>query len=113
LLSFPSGSDDDDVVIAAFKSFDEGDGTIDTEKSVCPISYIDPLIKLIFTSSVSLHHNLFITYRLRHALMTWGDKFSGKEVDDCYEQFPIGESRILAGFFFFLSIYNVLQNVLE
>jgi Ca2+-binding EF-hand superfamily protein len=26
------GSDDDDVVIAAFKSFDEGDGNIDTDK---------------------------------------------------------------------------------
>jgi Ca2+-binding EF-hand superfamily protein len=30
--------------------------------------------------------------KLRHALMTWGDKFSGKEVDDCYEQFPIDDS---------------------
>ncbi|CAG0921247.1 unnamed protein product [Notodromas monacha] len=54
------GSDDDDVVIAAFKSFDEGDGNIDSEK-------------------------------LRHALMTWGDKFSSKEVDDCYEQLPIDD----------------------
>lgn len=55
------GADDDDVVVAAFKSFDEGDGTMDGEK-------------------------------LRHALMTWGDKFSGKEVDDCYEQLPMDDA---------------------
>lgn len=48
------GSDDDDVVINAFRSFDEGDSKIDGDV-------------------------------LRHALMTWGDKFTGKEVDDAYE----------------------------
>jgi len=53
-----SGSaDDDEVVINAFKSFDEG-GKINGEK-------------------------------LRHALMTWGDKFSAAEVDDAYEQMTI------------------------
>jgi len=53
-----SGSaDDDDVVVNAFKSFDEG-GKINGEK-------------------------------LRHALMTWGDKFSAAEVDDAYEQMTI------------------------
>jgi len=53
-----SGSaDDDEVVINAFKSFDEG-GKIDGEK-------------------------------LRHALMTWGDKFSAAEVDDAYDQMTI------------------------
>jgi len=53
-----SGSaDDDDVVINAFKSFDEG-GKIDGEK-------------------------------LRHALMTWGEKFSADEVDDAYDQMVI------------------------
>lgn len=51
------GSDEDDVVINAFKSFDE-EGVIDSE-------------------------------RLRQALMTWGDKFSGPEVDTAYEQFEI------------------------
>jgi len=62
-----SGSaDDDDVVINAFKSFDEN-GKIDGEK-------------------------------LRHALMTWGDKFSGDEVDDAYEQMIIdGSGKIDTG----------------
>nr|CAD7402010.1 unnamed protein product [Timema poppensis] len=53
------GSDDDDVVINAFKSFDE-DGKIDSEK-------------------------------LRHALMTWGDKFTADEVDDAYDQMVIDD----------------------
>lgn len=30
--------------------------------------------------------------KLRHALMTWGDKFSSKEVDECYDQFPIDDA---------------------
>ncbi|KAK2705727.1 hypothetical protein QYM36_015932 [Artemia franciscana] len=51
------GTDEDDVVVNAFKSFDE-EGVIDSE-------------------------------RLRHALMTWGDKFSGAEVDTAYEQFEM------------------------
>jgi len=56
-----SGSaDDDDVVVSAFKSFDEG-GKIDSEK-------------------------------LRHALMTWGEKFSADEIDDAYEQMTIDGS---------------------
>lgn len=54
------GSDEDDVVIAAFNAFDE-DGFIDTE-------------------------------RLRHSLMTWGDKFKGSEVDDAFEQFTIDDN---------------------
>lgn len=62
-----SGSaDDDDVVINAFKSFDEN-GKIDGEK-------------------------------LRHALMTWGEKFSSDEVDDAYDQMLIdGQGRIDTG----------------
>jgi len=62
-----SGSaDDDDVVINAFKSFDEN-GKIDGEK-------------------------------LRHALMTWGEKFSSDEVDDAYDQMVIdGSGRIDTG----------------
>jgi len=53
-----SGSaDDDDVVVAAFKSFDEG-GKIDSEK-------------------------------LRHALMTWGEKFSSDEWDDATESMTV------------------------
>jgi len=56
-----SGSaDDDEVVINAFKSFDEA-GKINGEK-------------------------------LRHALMTWGDKFSAAEVDDAYDQMTIDNS---------------------
>ncbi|XP_063226803.1 myosin regulatory light chain 2 [Bacillus rossius redtenbacheri] len=53
------GSDDDDVVINAFKSFDD-EGKIDSEK-------------------------------LRHALMTWGDKFSSDEVDDAFDQMVIDD----------------------
>jgi len=53
------GTDDDEVVIAAFKSFDEG-GTIDSE-------------------------------RFRHALMTWGDKFTAKEVDDAFDAMEIDD----------------------
>ncbi|CAG7836244.1 unnamed protein product, partial [Allacma fusca] len=56
-----SGSvDDDEVVINAFKSFDEG-GKIPSET-------------------------------LRHALMTWGDKFSADEVDDAYEQMEMDDA---------------------
>jgi len=53
------GTDDDEVVVAAFKSFDEN-GTIDSE-------------------------------RFRHALMTWGDKFSAKEVDDAFDAMEIDD----------------------
>lgn len=54
------GSDDDAVVIEAFKSFDK-DGTIDSET-------------------------------FRHALMTWGDKFSAKEVDDAFDAMEIDDN---------------------
>jgi Ca2+-binding EF-hand superfamily protein len=53
------GTDDDEVVVAAFRSFDEN-GTIDSE-------------------------------RFRHALMTWGDKFSAKEVDDAFDAMEIDD----------------------
>jgi len=54
------GSDEDDVVVAAFKSFDES-GTIDSDN-------------------------------FRHALMTWGDKFSSKEVDDAFDVMDIDDN---------------------
>ncbi|CAH0556109.1 unnamed protein product [Brassicogethes aeneus] len=54
------GTDDDEVVIAAFKSFDEN-GTIESE-------------------------------RFRHALMTWGDKFTAKEVDDAFDAMEIDDN---------------------
>lgn len=54
------GSDDDEVVVAAFKSFDEN-GTIDSE-------------------------------RFRHALMTWGEKFTAKEVDDAFDALDIDDN---------------------
>merc|ERR1712071_198835 len=58
------GSDEDDVVIGAFKSFDDGEGNIDGET-------------------------------LRHALMTWGDKFTSKEVADAFESMVIdGDNKI-------------------
>jgi len=53
------GTDDDDVVAAAFRSFDEN-GTIDSEK-------------------------------FRHALMTWGDKFTNKEVNDAFDAIDIDD----------------------
>ncbi|XP_046973130.1 myosin regulatory light chain 2 [Vanessa cardui] len=57
------GADDDDVVINAFKTFDN-DGKIDSE-------------------------------RLRHALMTWGDKFSADEVDEAYDQMEIDDKGFI------------------
>lgn len=57
------GSDDDDVVINAFKTFDN-DGLIDGD-------------------------------RLRHALMTWGDRFTGQEVDDAYDQMVIDDKNFI------------------
>lgn len=56
-------SDDDDVVINAFKSFDI-DGKIDGD-------------------------------RLRRALMTWGDKFTGGEVDDAFDQMVIDDKGFI------------------
>ncbi|KAG8330603.1 myosin regulatory light chain 2 [Homalodisca vitripennis] len=56
-------ADEDDVVIAAFKTFDN-EGVIDGEK-------------------------------LRHALMTWGEKFSAKECDDAYENFVIDDKGMI------------------
>jgi Ca2+-binding EF-hand superfamily protein len=57
------GSDEDDVVINAFKTFDN-EGVIDGEK-------------------------------LRHALMTWGEKFSADEVDDAYDQMVIDDKGFI------------------
>ncbi|KAG6444245.1 hypothetical protein O3G_MSEX003317 [Manduca sexta] len=57
------GSDEDDVVINAFKTFDD-EGKIDSE-------------------------------RLRHALMTWGDKFSADEVDEAYDQMEIDDKGFI------------------
>lgn len=57
------GSDEDDVVIAAFKTFDE-EGKIDSE-------------------------------RLKHALMTWGDKFTEKEVEEAYDSMDIDDSGFI------------------
>jgi len=52
------GSDDDDVVIAAFNAFDEGDGKASATD-------------------------------LRHALQTWGEKYSDKECDSIFGELPI------------------------
>jgi len=62
-----SGSaDEDDVVINAFKSFDEA-GKIPSDK-------------------------------LRHALTTWGEKFTSDEVDEAFDQMVIdGQGRIDTG----------------
>jgi len=52
------GTDDDDVVIAAFNAFDEGDGKASAAD-------------------------------LRHALQTWGDKYTDKECDNIFAELPI------------------------
>jgi len=56
-------TDDDDVVIEAFKKFDEN-GLIDGDK-------------------------------LRHALMNFGQKFTGDEVDDAYDQMIIDDKNMI------------------
>jgi len=62
-MSGSGATDDDDVVIDAFKKFDEN-GVIDGDK-------------------------------LRHLLITFGDKFTQDEVDDAYDQMVIdGKNRI-------------------
>ena len=40
-----------------------------------------------------MHDNLLC--RLRHALMTWGDKFSSDEVDDAYDNFEIDDKGFI------------------
>jgi len=56
------GSDEDDVVIASFKSFDK-DGKIEAEQ-------------------------------LRHALMTWGQRFSESDVKEAFSQMTIDGGKI-------------------
>jgi len=56
------GSDDDEVVVAAFKSFSDEQGHIDGDN-------------------------------LRHALMTWGEKFSGKECDEAFAEMSIDDKN--------------------
>jgi len=56
-------TDDDDVVIDAFKKFDEN-GVIDGEK-------------------------------LRHLLVTFGEKFTQNEVDDAYDQMVIDDKNLI------------------
>jgi len=57
------GTDDDDVVINAFKTFDDN-GKIDGE-------------------------------RLRHALLTWGEKLTPREVDDAFDQMYIDDKGFI------------------
>ena len=38
--------------------------------------------------------NLFLYYRFRHSLMTWGEKFSGSEIDDAFGEFKIDGGMI-------------------
>lgn len=37
--------------------------------------------------------NKTIYYRFRHALMTWGDKFTAKEVDDAFDVMEIDDNN--------------------
>ncbi|XP_051172805.1 myosin regulatory light chain 2-like [Leptopilina boulardi] len=60
-MSGSGGADDDDVVMQAFKSFDDGNGKIDAQ-------------------------------RLKKALMTFGDKFTQKEINDAYDLMDIDDN---------------------
>ena len=33
-------------------------------------------------------------FRFKHSLMTWGDKFSGQEVDEAFAEFVIEDGQI-------------------
>lgn len=44
----------------------------------------------MYKTLMNIFHN-----RLRKVLMTFGDKFTGQEVDDCFEQFPIDDSNMV------------------
>ena len=37
---------------------------------------------------------LFSSYRFRHSLMTWGEKFSANEIDDAFGEFKIDGGMI-------------------
>lgn len=58
--------------------------------------------KLLNNIQIMLNDVQLVTYillydllRLRHALMTWGDKFSGNEVDDAYDNFEIDDKGFI------------------
>jgi Ca2+-binding EF-hand superfamily protein len=63
-MSGGGATDDDETVIAGFKTFDNGQGKIDSEK-------------------------------LRHSLITWGDKFTEDEVDDAFDQMVIDDKGFI------------------
>jgi len=50
----------------------------------------DEAIKKAFMAYVDEDGNVECD-QFRHALMTWGDKFSGKEVDEAFANLPIDE----------------------
>jgi Ca2+-binding EF-hand superfamily protein len=63
-MSGGGATDDDETIVAGFKTFDNGGGKIDSEK-------------------------------LRHSLITWGDKFSEDEVDDAFDQMVIDDKGLI------------------
>jgi Ca2+-binding EF-hand superfamily protein len=63
-MSGGGATDDDETVVAGFKTFDNGSGKIDSEK-------------------------------LRHSLITWGDKFTEDEVDDAFDQMDIDDKGFI------------------
>lgn len=54
------------------------------------------IAKSIYNHSHKIQINYLIViyffYRFRHALMTWGEKFSSKEVDDAFDAMEIDDN---------------------
>jgi len=73
-----TGTDDEDVIVNAFKVYDQGDGKCDSEK-------------------------------LKHDLMTWGEKFKLGEVADAFESAPMDDK----GFIDLKGFANVLTKGCE
>jgi Ca2+-binding EF-hand superfamily protein len=73
-----SGTDEEDVIVAAFNQYDEGGGKVHQDK-------------------------------LKHDLMTWGEKFKQQEIDDAFEQAPVDD----AGFIDLKKFSNILTKGVE
>lgn len=74
------GTDEEEVIINAFKMFDEdGQGYISVDKQVAQtFRHLMSLTDLVF--NIMFNFALFYS-RLRRALVTWGDKFTDDEVN--------------------------------
>lgn len=78
------GTDEEDVILNAFAQFDEGDGLCKEETYVYLFIHLDLCQftnKFFMLSSPFTSHTHTHTCRLRHSLVTWGEKFSASEVN--------------------------------